>query len=190
MNKLEVFFRNIQEFSSDIYAADYTQKTNSEKGIVINDVPFADIESFHLHNTPKISLVAVNLEENNSIFSRGDKNCECLIRVKDCNKGWILLCELKYCEEKNIVNNSDTAYNQLKSTWEVLVNKKIIAKKRVKSFFNISVPDYSNKAPFTSFGISQNEKIKWLEDNKIKLLGYNDVLVVNKGILNVPTKKI
>ena len=190
MNKLKKVFKKIQEFSSDIYVADYTNQTSSAKGVCIEDTPFADIESFHLHNDHKIPLIAVNLEENNSIFSRSDENCECLIRVKDCRKGWILLCELKYCKEKNIVENTDKAYRQLRSTWKILVDKKIIAKQRVKSYFNISIPDYSNKAPFTSFGISQNDKLEWLSSNKIKLLGYNDVLVVNEGILNVPTKEI
>lgn len=189
MNKLKKVFNKVQEFSSDIYVADYTNQTNSEKGVYIQDAPFADIESFHLHNEHKILLIAVNLEENNSIFSRGDENCECLIRVKNCNKGWVLLCELKYCKEKNIVENTDKAYNQLRNTWEVLVNKKIITKK-IKSYFNISIPDYSNKAPFTSFSFSQNDKLEWMDDNKIKLLGYNDVLVINEGILNVPTKEI
>ena len=77
----------------------------------------------------------------------------------------------------------------MRNTWEVLVNKKIITKK-IKSYFNISIPDYSNKAPFTSFSFSQNDKLEWMHDNKIKLLGYNDVLVINEGILNVPTKEI
>lgn len=189
MNKLKKVFGKVLEFSSDIYVADYTNKTKSARGVEIKDEPFEDIKSFHLHNEHKISLIAVNFEEkeNKSIFSSGDENCECLIRVKDCHKGWVLLCELKYCKEKNIVENTDKAYRQLKSTWDILVNEKIITKKRVKSYFNISIPE---QVPFSSFSISQNDKLKWLRENKITLLGYNDVLVINEGILSVPRIEI
>ena len=43
----------------------------------------------------------------------------------------------------------------------------------------------SNRSPFVSFTSTQNDQIEWRKKNKIHLLGHNDVLVVNEGILNV-----
>lgn len=186
MIDLRKVFANVQEFEGDVFVADYTQQTNSARGVEIAGMPFGDIASFHLYNDGHLPLWAVNFEANKAFVPDGVSNCECMMRVKNVEKGWWLLCELKYCLDKNIGVNADTAYAQLVDTWQLLVDKKVINKRRSHAYLNISVPDYSNRAPFVSFYSTQDEQIRWRKQNKIHLLGHNDVLVINAGILNVP----
>ena len=185
MIDLKKMFLKVEEFDGDVYVAHYTNQTNSAVKVKIAGVPFNDIAYFHLHNDNNVPLWAVNFEDNPSYIPEGVGNCECMVRVRNVEKGWWLLCELKYCLEKNIENNADSAYQQLKDTWQLLVDRKVINKRRSKTYLNISVPDHSNRAPFVSFTSNQNDQIQWRKKNKIHLLGHNDVLVVNEGILNV-----
>lgn len=185
MSNIKKAFRKVLEFDTDVYVADYTNQTNSERGVVIANDAFIDIAYFHLHNDNAVPLWVVNFEENAGFIPEGTGNCECMFRVRNVEKGWWLLCELKYCQERNIETNADTAYHQLQDTWKLLVDRKVINKKRSKTFLNISVPDHSHRAPFISFVSTQDEQIKWRKKNKIHLLGHNDVLVVNEGILQV-----
>ena len=189
-SKFEKAFTNLQSFDSDVYMADYTLQTNSAKKVVIQNLPFDDIAYFHLENEPSLELLAVNFERNKGFFPSGVRDCESLLKVKNVNDGWFLLCELKYCLEKNISNNADSAYRQLVNTWQLLVGRKLLNAKRSRSYFNIAVPDHSEKAPFSSFIATQDDQIKWRKKHKIHLLGHNDVLVVNEGILIVPQMKV
>ena len=175
---------------SDVYVADYTQQTHSQKGVVIQDKPFDDIQYFELHNNRCFPILAVNFEHNKGFSPQGIQDCECLLRINDVNDGWLLLCELKYCLKKNIDLNADDAYNQLTSTWQLLHDKKLFDKRHTRSYLNISVPDHSDKAPFISFRATQNDQIRWLKRNRIHLLGYNDLLVVNEGQLMVPLVEV
>lgn len=209
-SKIEQTFVDVQIFCTDAYVADYTEKvqqhlktlntTKARKayrkqpglrdGVHIQTIPFDDISYFHLQNTPGISYYVVNFENNKSFFPSGKRDCECLFRYKG-KKGWSLLCELKYNQkEKTIPNNVEEAYEQLKSTWELCVHKQLFGKKRCHCYWNISLPNYSLNVPFSSFLISQSEQIEWRKKNKIQLLGYNDVLIVNEGILQVPPAEV
>jgi len=190
MNRIEETFAQVQTISSNIYVADYTQQTFSQKGVVIQDEPFSDIQYFELHNGRCLPIVAVNFEHNKGFFPKGIRDCECLLRIKDVNDGWMLLCELKYCMSNNIDYNADEAYKQLKSTWQLMLDRKLFDKRHTRSYLNISVPDHSDKAPFISFRATQNDQLRWLKRNRIHLLGYNDLLVVNEGRLMVPQVEV
>lgn len=186
MTDLTKVFANVQEFEGDVYVADYTNQTHSARGVVILGEPFDDIASFHLHNSDGFPLLAVNFEENKGFFPEGVSDCECMLRVKNVEKGWWLLCELKYCLDKNIETNADTAYAQLVETWQLLVDRKVLNKRRGKTYLNISIPDHSYRTPFVSFTATQDDQIRWRKKNRIHLLGHNEVLVINAGILMVP----
>lgn len=194
-SKIETAFNGVSVHGGDVWVADYTELSKDHpehlhKGVCIQDVPFDDISSFHLSNPNGVVFYAVNFEHNKGFFPEAVNDCECMFRVKSVNKGWVLLCELKYCKEKNLTDNVDKAYSQLKSTWQLIVDKGIVDARRVKTYFNISVPEHANRAPFDAFMNSQDEKLEWLKKYKIHLLGYNDVVVVNKGILRVENPQI
>lgn len=205
-SKIEKTFVGIQIFSTDAYVADYTEKVQQylkrlkskqerttylqqaglRNGVNIQTSPFDDISYFHLQNIPRISYNVINFENNKGFFPSGKRDCECLFRYKG-RKGWLLLCELKYNQkEKTIPNNVEEAYLQLKSTWELCLQKQLIDKRRCRCYWNISLPNYSLNVPFSSFLFSQDEQIEWQKKNKVHLLGSNDVMIVNGGILQVP----
>ena len=194
MTKLEKTFADVTTYSGDIWVADYTEKSKRlpkdlRKGVVIQDSPFTDISSFCLQNKERIDIQAVNFERNQGFFPKGVENCECLFRPKSVGKGWLLLCELKYCKSGNIRVNADKAYDQLIDTWNLLEERKLFSSKRCKVFLNISVPEHGDLlAPFCSFMTNQDERIACLKKRRVHLLGVNSVLVANTGILlTIPT---
>ena len=189
-------FEHTHEYQDDVWVADYTEKTrylpdSEKKGVRISESVFADIESFHLQNPKHVAMYGVNFEEHPNYFPGGVKNCECLFRAKDVvDGGFLLLCELKYCNLQNIPVNADKAYEQLKSTWSYLEGRRLFDKKRCKSFLNISVPEHGENAPFSSFTATQDDELKWIEDYGINILGENNLLVLDKGVIRVPDSEI
>ncbi len=189
MTKIEKTFTDVTTYSGDIWVADYTEKSNRlpkglRKGVVIQASPFSDISSFFLQNKGRIDIQTINFERNQGFFPNGIKNCECLFRPKSVGKGWLLLCELKYCKLSNISANADKAYDQLIDTWNLLEERKLFNSKRCKVFLNISIPEHSDfPAPFCSFLTSQDERLSFLKEHRLHLLGVNSILAVNSGIL-------
>ena len=198
MTKLERTFSKVKTYTGDVWVADYTLQTQSlpkeeRMGVVISDTELSDISCFHLHNDSHIEMLGVNFEEHKSIFPEGCGDCECLFRAKDVNLGgWLLLCELKYGKDElpNNIANAGKAFDQLYDTWNLLKDKKVFVVKKCNSFLNISMPTHGNETPFDSYLCLQDEKLEWLHQNKIKLMGVNDLLIINKGILQVPNVTI
>lgn len=190
MTKIEKIFSGVLSVSGDVWVADYTESTKKlpkedRKGVVVQDSAFTDISSFHLKNPSGVELLTVNFEKNKGFFPEGVHDCECMIRPKKVGKGWLLLCELKYCKSENICDNADKAYKQLIDTWRLLETKRVFDKKHCKVFLNISIPDhnYSLEPPFMEFIGSQDEQLEYLKKHKLHLWGVNNVLCVNSGIL-------
>lgn len=65
------------------------------------------------------------------------------------------------------------------------------AKPRVKDgYVWISIPEHSHRAPFTAFQNTQDELLEILEEHKVKLLGYNEALILNEGYIKTPKEKL
>lgn len=196
MTKIESTFNDVMVCSGDIWVADYTEKTKSfpkeeRKGVTIQETPFDDIASFHLQNRSNMEILAVNFERNKNFFPQGVHDCECMCRSKDVGKGWVLLCELKYCKQENVCENANKAYRQLIDTWKLLDGKGFYDRRHCKVFLNISVPEHEyDLAPFGSFVANQDEQLSFMKKHKIHLLGVNSVLAVNSGILIVVKPKV
>ena len=104
---MEKIFRETERFESDFYIGDYTRYSEShptcgKTGVVMSNMPFADIKTLHFENKQHIPVLAVNFEKNLSYFRDNDhelvSNCECmLVSDKARKKGWLVLAELKYC---------------------------------------------------------------------------------------------
>lgn len=190
MIDLEQVFHGVEVFEGDAWAADYTETTKhlpkeSQKGVVISALPISDISAFHLSNRNGIAYYVVNFENNKSFFPQGRSDCECMFRCKNVVEGgWLLLCELKYGldKEPNNSQNALKAYQQLLDSWKLLEERGVINSRQCRSFLNISMP--SHKAPpFDSFVVSQDERLRLKRKHNIIVLGVNEVVVVNKGIL-------
>lgn len=182
-------FSHISSHSSHFYIVDYTQQTNSAKGVEISDTPFTDIQYCTVNNPNNIDCWGVNFEKNRRVFkiegtTSYASQCECLISSKHAKKkGWLCLMELKYCLEKNVESNSEEAFNQLIDCFVFLKNKGIIDLKKHRVYFNVSIPDHSNKQPFNSFSFSQDRIIDLKKTKSIQFLGFNELNVLNEAYL-------
>ena len=196
MSNIVEKFEHAREYQNDVWVADYTEQTrfkpeSAKKGVCVSESEFDDIKSFHLQNPKHVVIYGINFEEHPDYFPDKTKNCECLFKPRDVvDGGFLLLCELKYCRAHNIEANADKAYEQLKSTWSLLESRQIFDRNHCKSFLNISVPDHSDKSPFKSFTANQDEELKWLKEYKINLLGENDLLILDKGVVRIPETEI
>ena len=198
MTKLEQTFLKAKTYTGDVWVADYTLQTQNlpkeeRKGVVISEAELADISCFRLHNDSNIEILGVNFEEHKNFFPEGYGSCECLFKVKDVNRGgWLLLCELKYGKDElpNNITNADKAFGQLYDTWNLLKDRRVFAVRKCKSYLNISMPKHGNETPFDSYLSLQEEKLEWLQQYRIKLMGVNNVLIINEGILQVPNVTI
>lgn len=190
MIELREIFHDVVVMDGDAWVADYTESTQrldkeKRKGVVISDVPLDDISAFHLANHDRIPYYAINFEENKFFFPKGIKDCECMFRCKEVKEGgWLLLCELKYGKDKE-PNNSDNAakaYHQLLDTWKLLRDEKIINPKQCRAFLNISMPAHLCP-PFDAFVVTPMEEIRLKRKFNVVIMGVNEMLIVNKGIL-------
>lgn len=187
-----------RRYNGDTYVADYTEAWQQahkaglpepeNSGVVISEQSFADIKSFHLKNDNQVEYWGVNLEKNKRLFASGEKDCECVFQsARFKKKGWLLLLELKYCkdEERNLTDNLDEAVKQVTQTYKTLVNRKIVDTEQLRVYCNIAAPP-SSREPFTSFLTTQDAAKKLLDESKIHLLGFNEVLIMNEGYIKPP----
>ena len=55
---------------------------------------------------------------------------------------------------------------------------------------NISIPEHSHRAPFTAFQNTQDDLLECLYTHKVKVLGYNEVLILNECFIRPPKEEI
>lgn len=178
MIPVESKFAHYEVFSSDVYVVDYTNSTNSLRKLEFHASEPDDIGSFHLINKHKINIYGVNFEKNPA-FTKGHKMCECLFTpVTDKKNPWVLLLEMKYCQNSdNIDEDSSNALTQLKESYQYLHDIGLLDCKLHKIHLLVSIPDYSNKEPFTNFRVSQSEILNNFKNNAIEIHGINRMLV-------------
>ena len=196
----DYILENYKVYFGDVWVADYTEQTKyrpieEQIGVVIRDSPFEEIQAFHLKNeTQGLSYYGLNIEDVKEHFPRGVQDCECFFRVKGLSKGWVLLCELKYGKDVQINNeqNATKAYDQLLDTYEELLKHRLFDKKHCRTYLNISLPLSNERPPFTSFLVTQDDRLKQLRRHgaRVSVLGYNELVSVNSGMLSVPTVDI
>ncbi len=185
---MENYFKNSQILNCDCYVADYTNATDSRRGVVIATEPFDDIPYFHLkkHNRDQnLPYIAVNFEDYPG-FIHGAKNCECMFSsLTEADHTWLLFLETKYCEVKNIEGWAVSACRQMNTTLQKIktLNQVDVSKKRI--YFAYSVPGHDDEAPFGAFAFTQNDVLDFLED-EIMIYGYNTVLIATPQYLFVP----
>lgn len=189
---MEKYFYKSQIFESDSYVADYTNATDSKKGVMISSEPFDDIAYFHLEvrSNNEIKYLAVNLEEYPA-FIDGIDNCECVFSaLSKYRHPWLLLLETKYCQPDNIESYTYKAFIQMNETFKKLVEKGLTDRERGNVYFSFSVPGHTDRRPFGAFTLSQNETLKTLKDSGVHLLGENTLLVATASHILVPKQKI
>lgn len=188
MIEIDKAFPKAGLYRQDMYVADYTLMTKGEEGVRFLMAKPENIECFHLENLRETEYWGVNFEEERTFF-RGNSQCEGMFVSSNAKrKGWVCLLELKYCREKNITGNVGKAFSQLKSTLAFLESKEVIDRRRQRVYLNISIPDYSNREPFTGFMLTQDVVLEMKEKHHVILLGYNNLLILNEAFIKIPKR--
>ena len=189
---MEDRFANVQHHVGDVYVADYTQFASehpelAERGVVVSDLKPDPIGSLLFRNPNGVKVLSVNFEKNSAIFKLEDggkvSNCECMLVSEQGNKKrWLALAELKYCkgEDRNIANNFEAALNQLRDTFLHLRDVAGLFKDDDYRYFGIvSMPEHSDKVPFSAFVLSQDE-----------LMAYKDLfnsIIISDNVVDIWT---
>lgn len=186
-------FDPTQVIDGNCYVADYTNVSDSERGVEISTQPFDDITYFSLikKGYGNIPYQAINLEKFPS-FIKGIDNCECIFNaLSERGRPWLLFLETKYCKKpENIDNYPVKAYNQMAETLDRLIERTDIKEKTRRIYFVYSVPLFPEYEPFGAFSVSQNEMLRFLEQRGIILMGYNSMLIQTPQYLFAPQRDI
>lgn len=184
MIPIKSMFTNYEVFGTDIFVVDYTNATDSARKLEFHTSKPNDIGSFHLINRQKIDVYGVNFEKNPTHI-KGHKMCECLFTpITDKEKPWVLLLEMKYCRNAyRIDEDSSEALLQLKESYHYLNGIGLFNNTQHNIHLLVSIPDYSNKEPFTNFRETQSGILSNFKENNIHIHGINRMLIATPSYL-------
>lgn len=187
-------------FQSDIYFADYTEyirqggKTPYAKGVVIADHPFPQIESLFFENPNHVQALAVNFEQYPAFFKADGvhkvRNCEGMLVSEEGNaKRWLALIELKYCKgnDANIIANFEDALDEIQKTFLYLRDeKKLFENFSYRFYWVISIPEHSEKIPFSAFVLTQDDLTDIKDKYNATLISDNSVTIWTGSVIVAP----
>lgn len=174
---------DIREHASDLYVADYTKQTNSERGVVIASTPPDDIHSFPIQNPNSVNVCTVIFDGKS--FIEGDDSlsqCECMAfaNTSTTNHPWVLLLELKYCQWNNRKSNITKATKQVEKTLGYLKAANAISEKQ-RCYLIVSLPDPNNQ-PYDGWGKTPDEKMA-LKKQNIFFKATDKIVIENERII-------
>ena len=187
---------SIEDFNKSVtngntFVVDYTRATRNARGVEFYDEVPTDITSFALlQNTHtgarKVSYYRINFEQNSALMN-GHRQCECMMKSVVGKKPWLLLVEMKYCDEANISINSEDAFIQLKRTLAFLRENGVVDE-HDRIYLNVAIPPHSQYEPFDAFKTTQVEMLDEYERNKIIVYAYNHLEIQTESYL-MPIKR-
>lgn len=196
---MENQFANVQHHVGDVYVADYTQFASehpelAERGVVVSDLKPELIGSLLFRNPNGVKVLSVNFEKNPAVFKLDDggkvSNCECMLVSEQGNKKrWLALAELKYCkgEDRNIASNFEDALNQLRDTFLHLRDAAGLFKDDdYRYFWIVSMPEHSDKVPFSAFVLSQDELMAYKDLYNSVIISDNVVDIWTGTVIKLP----
>jgi hypothetical protein len=196
---MENQFANVQHHVGDVYVADYTQFASehpelAERGVVVSDLKPEQIGSLLFRNPNGVKVLSVNFEKNSAVFKFEDggkvSNCECMLVSEQGNKKrWLALAELKYCkgEDRNIASNFEDALGQLRDTFLHLRDVAGLFKDDdYRYFWIVSMPEHSDKVPFSAFVLSQDELMAYKDLYNSVIISDNVVDIWTGTVIKLP----
>lgn len=157
---LSVYPNSIYQTSSAliIYVADFSERTNKERGVEIHDDVPSDpnnglkkMDCLQLYNKQRM-VVDFNIFDDHQFKNEVNKDiehCECCLFPTDNNdKSWLAFIEIKDCKPKNISVFKEKTKNQIISTVNLFRQNDIIAGHKIYGI--ISMPR-RNKVSFNDY---------------------------------------
>lgn len=196
---MEEHFANVQHHIGDIYVADYTQFAAEHpdwavRGVVVCDEKPELVGSLLLRNPNGVRVLSVNFEENQGLFRPEGReqvpSCECMLVSEQGNqKRWLALAELKYCKgaDRNIASNFEEALWQLKETFLYLRDEVgLFCEDEYRYYWIVSMPEHSDKIPFSAFVLSQDELLAYKELYKSVIITDNTIEIWTGTVIKMP----
>lgn len=196
---MEERFVNVQHHVGDVYVADYTQYASEHpdmavRGVVVSNDKPALIGSLLFRNPNGVRVMSVNFEKNQGLFKPDGQekvhNCECMLVSEQGNqKRWLALAELKYCQgqDRNISENFERALMQLRETFLYLRDEVgLFGENEYRYFWIVSMPEHSDKIPFSAFVLSQDELLEYQNLYKSVILSDNTIDIWTGTVIKMP----
>lgn len=175
-------------YTQDVFVADFTEYNNNHPetpaayaSVMIATEENGFIPSFRLTDKNRHPFMAVNFEENPTVFTREDgtkvSQCECMFYAKrEASPAWMLFLELKYCAQKNAYNSIIEGIGQLKRTCKYLLEEKqVYESARFKRFLAVSTPNCEPMDPFDANYFNQEDMLALKEETQATLFITNQV---------------
>ena len=189
-------------YTQDVFVADFTEYNNNHPetpapyaGVVITSEENDIIPSFRLMDKNRHPFMAVNFEENPTVFTRenGTKvpQCECMFYAKrEESPAWMLFLELKYCAPKNAYDSIIEGIGQLKKTCKYLLEEKqVYESAKFKRFLAVSTPNCEPWDPFDANYFNQEDMLSLKEETQATLFITNQVDIYTPKHLRNATAK-
>ncbi len=173
----------VEEHTSHLFVADYTNQTQSERAVVVTSVEPDDIHSFPIKNPNKIAVGSVIFDKWSFVSEKGSESqCECMAfaHTETASHPWVLLLELKYCIRKNAKSNIIKAKKQVFRTLKYLTETNVISPKQ-RCYLVVSLPDPNNSSN-DGWCISQEEKTELAKQN-IFFKASDKIVIVDERML-------
>lgn len=178
----------IKTYSQNLYIADYshqTKNTSTKKAVIISTDDHSGIDAFTLHNPNAINIGSIIFDKKSFINDgKSQRQCEC-IHFPDVSdaKSWLLLLEMKYCNEEHARKNVLEAKQQLFLTHQHYLDSGIICKDNL-CYLIVSLPQQNN-TPFENFICRPNELQKWRREQRIIFRGVNQAHIIDERHVKV-----
>lgn len=180
---------HITKHPSDVYVADYSNKTKYEttkRATEVFDNQPEDIEPFVIYNANNLEIGNIIFDGNSFKYPNGNQKSQCetcsfpFVGNKD---SWILFAELKYGYNEN--NNSDDfkkAIKQLYKTRYYYLDKNIFDKTN-NCYLIISMPKQNE--PFPHFILTPNRITDLKTRHNVILKATNSVKILDNKMLDL-----
>lgn len=194
---------NPENITDDLLVVDFTEYHNTHpneavpsEGVQFIEQPDDRLGAFCILNPKHYPFEAINLETTPHLVTdengKPAKQCECICRAhRKEGKRWVLLLELKYCTEDNILSNMQNAFDKLDKCYDFLNDKKqFFADNPYRVYLCASHPEHDTVEPFKNF-INNQDRLLGLNDKGVKLLYSNAIKVLTPEYLakaDVPRK--
>ena len=180
-------FIKLKHGIESLYVADYTDQTNSKKGVICQfKVSFNDIECFNIINPTNLDIAWIPFNQKSFKYPNGKpkSQCECVVfPYIGTKETWILFSELKYSQnELSNTSNINKARKQLFKTRYYYYSSGIFQTTNL-CYLIIALP--KQKEPFANISFTpsylQNLKLK----HSVILRARNGIEIIDDKFLLV-----
>lgn len=174
-----------------LYVADFTERTNSVRGIEIQEImpsaPNSDkkMDCFVIRNPQGVNIMYNIFDDHQfkTVDGMDVQHCECcLFPNTDFGEHWVTFLEIKDCKRSNIARYKDKAKKQIISSVNIFRNKGIVASEH-KIFGVVSFPR-KGKLTFNQTIFEDYSEYKRLyKKHKIHFYATNEVTVEKGNVI-------